>query len=66
MLSGEEITGKKTKRSNRLRELVQNEELCSLRKGQNKNQLMLGENYTQQALTFPAEEETKMGSYMKY
>lgn len=46
MLSGEEITGKKTKRSNRLRELVQNEELCSLRKGQNKNQLILGENYT--------------------
>lgn len=66
MLSGEEITGKKTRRSNRLRELVQKEELCSFRKGQNEKQPMLGENYRQQELTYRAEEETKIGSCMKH
>lgn len=65
MLSGEEITGKKTGRSNRLRELVQNEKLCSVRKGQKEKHLVLGENYRQWELTFPAKEETKMESCMK-
>lgn len=66
MLSGEGLTGKKTGRSNRLKELVQNEKLSSLRKGQKEKHFMLEENYKQQELTFPAEEETKMASCMKY
>jgi len=66
MLSGEEITGKKTSRSNRLKELVHNEKLCSLRKAQKEKHLTLGENYRQRELTCSVEKESKTESCTKY